>query len=121
MRYFQKGSPLKTKGVLKKGAQGNCLACLTQYPPQPAAWIINKCAVPQCRALKGSFPLRAWNGVFFACFMDIFASLNACLDFKRGKINKRNKEYSILGSQWQRDLRPVSTTSMEKSILSFFY
>ena len=30
------------------------------------------------------------------CFIDFFASLNAHLDFKHGKINKRKKECSIL-------------------------
>ena len=30
---------------------------------------------------KGSFPLGAWNGLFFVCFIDPFCLLNARLDF----------------------------------------
>ena len=45
---------------------------------------------------KDSFPLRAWNGVFFVCFIDFFFALPcARLHFKRRKINRRKKECSI--------------------------
>ena len=41
--------------------------------------------------IKGSFPLRAWNGVFFVSFIDFFASLSAPLNFKGGNIKKKTK------------------------------
>ena len=45
---------------------------------------------------KDSFLQRAWNGVFFACFIKFFASLSARLDFKQGKINKIRILHSTL-------------------------
>ena len=49
----------------------------------------------QNEVLKGSFRLRAWNEVFFVYFMIFFALLSARLEFKRGKINKRNKKNAL--------------------------
>ena len=34
-----------------------------------------------------------WSILF--CFINFFVFLRACLDFKRGKINKRKKEFSF--------------------------
>ena len=41
--------------------------------------------------IKGLFQLRAWNGVFFVCFINFFASLSVCLDFKQEKVNNRKR------------------------------
>ena len=43
---------------------------------------------------KDSFPLRAWNGVFFVSFIDFFASLNA----SSRKEVKRSKKQRMLHS-----------------------
>ena len=54
------------------------------------------CGYVVAGAFKGSFSLPAWNRIFFVCFVDFFASLNARLDFKRRKINKKRMLYSTL-------------------------
>ena len=57
--------------------------------------------------IKGLFLPRAWNGVLFVCFIDFFASFSARFNFKRGKINKKQKMfYSTLMEERGRNNGP---------------
>ena len=75
-------------GCSLQGAQ--CTQCAV-----PRKHLHTKTSFLRTDNIKGLFPLRACKRLFFVCFIDFFALLSARFNFKRGKINRRNKERSF--------------------------
>ena len=66
--------------------------------------------------LLGLFFTTSGKRSILCLFYRFFASLNPRLGFKRGNINKRNKEWSILRSLWKRAFKRQKES--EKRIFS---
>ena len=65
---------------------------------------------------KGTSPLQAWNGIFFVCFVNFFASISTCSDFKR--ILKISNKKNVLFHARSRN-RPSKTNGSSNPIVTF--